>query len=94
MSNPKSLHSNEMRDPILTSYMAEILKFPALKVEEERDLLRKAKEGDRRSLNKLVSSHLRFVVAVCWNYWQRGLPLSDLISEGNLALGGGAFRPG
>jgi len=75
-----------MRDPILASYMAEILKIPLIAVEEERRLLKEVKEGNNDALNTLVSSHLRFVVAVCWNYRHKGLPLPDLINEGNLAL--------
>lgn len=75
-----------MGSPILAAYMAEIVKIPAVTAGEERNLLEKAKEGNRDAMNILVSSHLRFVVAVSWNYRQRGVPLPDLINEGNLAL--------
>lgn len=86
MPRPGSRDSIEMRHPIFASYMAEILKIPLLTAEAERDLLRMVKEGDKDALDNLVSSHLRFVVSVCWKYRQRGLPLLDLINEGNLAL--------
>lgn len=86
MSSQNSRRINEMRDPIIAAYMAEISKIPSVTPEEERHLLRQVKQGDNRALNALVSSHLKFVVAVCWNYRHRGLPLSDLINEGNLAL--------
>ncbi len=76
----------ELRDPILAAYMGEILEIPLLTVGEERDLLAKARNGDRDATNAIVSANLRFVVAVSWNFRNRGLPLPDLINEGNLAL--------
>ncbi len=85
-SKTKVRYPGGMRDPILASYIAEIVKIPPLTIEVERDLMRKVKDGNEQARNSLVSSHLKFVVAVCWNYRHRGLPLPDLINEGNLAL--------
>jgi RNA polymerase primary sigma factor len=66
--------------------MAEASKIPVLKPGDEKALLAKAKAGDKEAAHAVVAGNIRFVVAVCWNYRNRGLPLPDLISEGNLAL--------
>jgi len=83
MKTKRKIHA---RDPILEAYMAEIFKIPLLHAEEERDLLARARTGDRDATNSIVSANLRFVVALSWKYRKRGLPLPDLINEGNLAL--------
>ena len=54
--------------------------------EEEIDLARRTKQGDRRALKKLCEANLRFVVSVAKDYQGQGLPLTDLINEGNLGL--------
>jgi RNA polymerase primary sigma factor len=67
-------------------YLKEISKSKALDPLEEAELAHKIRQGDRKSLNKLIKANLKFVVSVCKNYQNQGLPLSDLINEGNLGL--------
>jgi len=70
----------------LALYLKEISKNKTLSLEEEAVLAVKIREGDRKALDRLVKANLRFVVSVCRNYQNQGLPLSDLINEGNLGL--------
>jgi RNA polymerase primary sigma factor len=73
-------------DNSLALYLKEISKNKALSLEEEAVLAVKIRKGDKKALEKLVKANLRFVVSVCRNYQNQGLPLSDLINEGNLGL--------
>ena len=78
-------HRSEFED--LKIYFDEIRKFPVLTHEEEIDLGKKMREEDSTAaFNKLVISNLKLVVRIAENYMGLGLPLSDLISEGNLGL--------
>jgi len=70
----------------LALYLKEISRNKTLTLEEEAVLAVKIREGDRKALERLVKANLRFVVSVCRNYQNQGLPLSDLINEGNLGL--------
>ena len=70
----------------LALYLKEISKYKALPIEEEAKLAVKIRNGDRAALDRLVKSNLRFVVSVSRNYQNQGLPLIDLINEGNLGL--------
>ncbi len=71
---------------ILSLYLKEINRIPLLTREEENYYARKAAEGDKEAKDKLVSANLRFVVNVAKKYQNQGLPLSDLINEGNIGL--------
>jgi len=71
---------------ILSIYLKEINRIPLLGRDEENDCARKAAAGDKASKDKLVKANLRFVVNVAKKYQNQGLPLSDLISEGNIGL--------
>lgn len=74
-------------EPELDLYFKDIGgKFKKFTNKEERDLIRKAQEGNKAALNKLIKNNLRFVVSVAKYYRGRGVPFSDLISEGNLGL--------
>ena len=73
-------------DGALTLYLKEIGKNKSLTLEEEAKLAVKIRKGDRRALEMLVKANLRFVVSVARNYQNQGLPLSNLINEGNLGL--------
>lgn len=73
-------------DQALQSYLNEISKIPTLSREEEKELAIKAKNGDESAKNKLVSANLKFVVKIASHYQNRGLSLSELISEGNMGL--------
>jgi RNA polymerase primary sigma factor len=70
----------------LALYLKEISKNKTLTLEEEAVLAVRIRTGERKALEKLVKANLRFVVSVCRNYQNQGLPLSDLINEGNLGL--------
>ena len=76
-----------LADSGLSRYLNEIKGFPILDVEEELSLARKYQEsGEAEAAHKLVTSHLRLVAKIAMQYRGYGLPLSDLISEGNLGL--------
>ncbi|MAE70293.1 MAG: RNA polymerase subunit sigma [Gemmatimonadetes bacterium] len=70
----------------LDHYLDSIGALPLLGADEERELCRSARKGDNEARNRLVSSHLRFVVQVAKRYQYQGLSLHDLIQEGNLGL--------
>jgi len=72
--------------PSLDRYLQEIAREPLITTEEEADLARLIREGDRAALAKLVRANLRFVVSVAKQYQRQGLTLSDLINEGNIGL--------
>jgi RNA polymerase primary sigma factor len=71
---------------ILSIYLKEINKVPLLTREEEQKYARSAAEGDTIAKNKLIQANLCFVVNVAKKYQNQGLPLADLISEGNIGL--------
>jgi RNA polymerase primary sigma factor len=66
--------------------MREIQDIPVLSRTEEQVLIRKAKEGDEKAAERLILSNLRFVVTIAHEYKDRGVPMLDLISQGNLGL--------
>ncbi len=71
----------------LNRYLAEIKKFPILSPEEEYMLAKRWREhGDTEAAAKLVNSHLRLVAKIAMGYRGYGLPVSELISEGNIGL--------
>jgi RNA polymerase sigma-32 factor len=71
----------------LNRYLAEIKKFPILAPEEEYMLAKRWREhGDTEAAAKLVNSHLRLVTKIAMGYRGYGLPVSELISEGNIGL--------
>lgn len=70
----------------LALYLKEIGKNKSLSLEEEAVLAVRIRKNDRKALDLLVKANLRFVVSVARNYQNQGLPLSDLINEGNLGL--------
>ena len=77
---------NVFNDRALQSYLSEIAKIKPLSREKEIELAIKAKQGDKKALDKLVTANLKFVVKVAARYQNRGLTLSELISEGNMGL--------
>jgi RNA polymerase primary sigma factor len=70
----------------LSSYLAEVRRRPIPMPEEEVELGRRIQTGDEEALHELVERNLRFVVQVAGKYKGYGLPLADLINEGNLGL--------
>jgi RNA polymerase primary sigma factor len=73
-------------DSGLAAYLREISQNTNLTLQQEAELARRIRTGDKEALNTLVQANLKFVVAVCRNYQYQGLPLGDLINEGNLGL--------
>ena len=73
-------------DNIISIYLKEINNVPLLTREEEDFYAKRAAEGDTDARKKLIMANLRFVVNVAKRYQNQGLPLQDLISEGNIGL--------
>jgi len=72
-------------DP-MTLYMREISRYNLLSAEEEVELARAIAKGSEEARQKMISANLRLVVKIARRYMNRGLPLSDLIEEGNIGL--------
>lgn len=76
----------EHRENGLSTYLSEISRIPLLSPSEEIRLARLAKKGDPSARRKLIVSNLRLVVSIAKKYLYYGLPLQDLIEEGNIGL--------
>ena len=70
----------------LFQYISEVNKIPILTEEEELDYAQKKDKGDINAAKMLISTHLRLVVKISSNYKNYGLPMMDIISEGNIGL--------
>jgi len=81
----KTVQSNA-EESILRMYFNEINRIPLLTSEEEDETAKAAVQGDIAARNKLINSNLRFVITVAKKYQRLGIPLMDLISEGNIGL--------
>ena len=81
MKRPESREENT-----LAMYLREINQITLLSREEEQKYARDAAKGNTAARNKLINANLRFVVNVAKKYQGQGLPLEDLISEGNIGL--------
>src|SRR5881392_4487384 len=73
-------------DTGLNRYLREIGRIPLLTLEEEIELAEKIKKGDAAARERMINSNLRLVVTIAHDYVNLGLPLLDLISEGNIGL--------
>ncbi len=73
-------------DSLLTSYLKDIAKFKILDASEIAQLVSEAQKGDEAAREKVIKSNLRFVVTIAKQFQNRGIPLMDLISEGNIGL--------
>jgi RNA polymerase primary sigma factor len=80
------LAPHEHERDILDQYLHEVSKTPLLTQKEEIALARTVRAGDQEAMQELVKRNLRFVISVAKKYQNRGLPLTDLIGEGNVGL--------
>ena len=80
----KSITSRESH--ALDRYLTEIGREDLLSLDDEIELSQRIRKGDREALDRLVRANLRFVVSVAKQYQNQGLPLPDLITEGNIGL--------
>ena len=81
-----SITSGTQDSRSLERYLSELKQIPLITAEEELQLARRIRAGDRQALELLVCANLRFVVSIAKQYQYSGLPLMDLISEGNMGL--------
>lgn len=70
----------------MSTYLEEVSRGKTITPDEEAELARRIHNGDEKALEELVKANLRFVVSVAKTYQNQGLPLADLIEEGNLGL--------
>lgn len=84
VSDVRELPSSDRN--VMRTYMQEIGKTPLLSKEEEIELAARIKKGDRAARDHMISANLRLVVKIAHDYNNFGLPLLDLISEGNIGL--------
>ena len=86
MKEIKISRSITERTPLLSAYMQDISRFPVLTILEEEELTALAHAGDAKAKQRLVECNLRFVISVAKQFMHLGMPLEDLIMEGNLGL--------
>lgn len=79
-------------DGSISKYFKDVRKSTILTSIQEVELAKKIKDGDQESINELVNANLKFVISIAKDYQGQGLPLSDLISEGNYGLIKAAHR--
>ena len=82
----KVSHSITERTPTLTTYMQDISRYPLLTMDQEEELAILAQAGNVKAKQRLAECNLRFVISVAKQFVHLGIPLEDLIMEGNLGL--------
>jgi RNA polymerase primary sigma factor len=82
----RTFATDSREENILAIYLKEINRIPLLSREEEDTCARAAAKGEKAAKDKLIRANLRFVVNVAKKYQNQGMPLDDLISEGNIGL--------
>lgn len=87
MPKPVTQYSYESSEgDSLKAYLRELQAYPLVTREEELELATRIRNGDTEAVDHLICANLRFVVSVAKKYRNQGVPLSDLINEGNLGL--------
>ena len=87
MGRPATADWNVTAESGLSGYLRQIRRFPMLEPHEEYMLAKRCREhGDHEAADKLVTSHLRLVAKIARGYRSYGLPISDVIAEGNVGL--------
>lgn len=82
----KKIIFTDRSDSLLNAYLRDISRYKVLEFSEVNDLIKKAQSGDVIAREKVINANLRFVVTVAKQFQNRGIPLMDLISAGNLGL--------
>lgn len=82
----KKIIFTDRSDSLLNSYLRDISRYKILEYSEINELIEKAQAGDKQAREKVITSNLRFVVTVAKQFQNRGIPLMDLISSGNIGL--------
>ena len=72
-------------DPI-KAYLKDVRHIPLLTPEEEIDLAKRVQKGDKEARDRMIRSNLRLVISIAKRYMNLGVPLPDLIEEGNIGL--------
>jgi RNA polymerase sigma-32 factor len=87
MGTRTAIHHSAMAESGLARYLEQIRRFPMLEPQQEYMLAKRWREqGDRDAAHQLVTSHLRLAAKMAMGYRGYGLPISDMISEGNIGL--------
>lgn len=76
----------DRQDASLAIFFKEVARLPMMNPNEESEIARKAKNGDKECIDLLITSNLRFVISVAKQYQGKGIPLVDLIQDGILGL--------
>ena len=84
--NVKSSKKEDTSNDLINRYLKEVRKHPLLTLKEERQITARIRKGDKKARKKLIESNLRLVIKIAKKYQNRGLPLTDLIQEGNFGL--------
>lgn len=83
MTNKKFINPQE---DSISNYLKDVRKSEIINADKEVELAKRIQDGDHKALEELVMANLRFVISIAKEYQNQGLPLADLISEGNYGL--------
>jgi RNA polymerase primary sigma factor len=83
---------NYSADETINRYFKDVKKSEGLSTEKEKELAKRIQEGDTKAIDELVEANLKFVVTIAKEFQGQGLPLPDLISEGNYGLIKAAYK--